>query len=106
MGDGGVGGTSLHRDEAVLWVDEASVVHVEGPLDLASAPGLRSVLHGMRSSAGPLRIDFSEVTFMDSSGLRVLIDINTMCPVHVLNPSRPVRLLFEMAAVTNVLHIE
>ncbi len=40
---------------------------------MASAPLLQAALDGVGALSGPLVLDFSGVTFMDSSGLQVLI---------------------------------
>jgi anti-sigma B factor antagonist len=50
------------------------VVHVEGEVDLSAAPRLEETLLGA-IEAGAVRIvlDFSQVIFIDSEGIRVLI---------------------------------
>lgn len=45
---------------------------VKGELDMATSDELGAVLKSARS--GPVHLDFTEVTFMDSSGLRALLD--------------------------------
>jgi anti-sigma B factor antagonist len=56
---------------SVVRADERTVVGVAGELDLASAgefaAGLRDALAG-----GPVVLDISELSFIDSSGLRAL----------------------------------
>lgn len=54
--------------------EERVVVAVSGDVDLYSAPGLRSAI--LAAAIGPscgLVIDLSQVTFMDSSALGVLV---------------------------------
>ena len=54
--------------------DGASVVHVVGEMDLASADLLESTLRTLtQRSHGRVVVDLSRVTFMDSAGLRVLV---------------------------------
>jgi|SRR5580704_8303447 anti-sigma B factor antagonist len=49
---------------------------VEGELDLSTVPALaRSVEDRQRESRKNLTLDLSAVTFMDSSGLRLLIEL-------------------------------
>ena len=50
-------------------VDEsATVVHVQGELDIGSADALRSALEAAEASVGAiLRLDASDVTFLDST---------------------------------------
>lgn len=53
-------------------VDDRTVIAVVGELDVATAPTLRSML----KRVGPdchVVLDFSDVDFMDSSGLNVLV---------------------------------
>jgi len=60
-------------------VDEAGdhvTVHVTGPLDLESAPALRSVALGLVRPDRGLAIDLTASAFVDSVGLSVLIAIH------------------------------
>jgi anti-sigma B factor antagonist len=55
---------------------EATVLSLEGELDIASAPALERAVEGVTSdgdSANRLVIDLAGVTFMDSTGLRALL---------------------------------
>jgi anti-sigma B factor antagonist len=54
--------------------DAESVVHVSGELDLSTAGHLRELLSGLiRAGTPQLVLDLSGVTFMDCTGLGVLI---------------------------------
>ena len=54
---------------------DAAVVAVEGELDLFTAPHLREEVRDAIKKDGPtLVLDLSELSFMDSSGLSVLIE--------------------------------
>ena len=58
----------------VAHVDEASVIRVEGELDIATAPALESaLLHALDSEAPSIVLDLERVSFIDSMGLRVLV---------------------------------
>jgi anti-sigma B factor antagonist len=50
-----------------------TVVSVAGEIDIATVPQLRPALEAAVSSGGPVTVDLSGVTFMDSTGLGVLI---------------------------------
>jgi anti-sigma B factor antagonist len=53
----------------------AAVLSVHGEVDLETAPRLQEVLlPAIEDGSGPLVIDLSEVAFMDSSGVHVLVD--------------------------------
>jgi anti-anti-sigma factor len=57
-------------DVAVTVTDGLVVASVRGELDMATAPVLRSVL---MAAGGPSTVDLAGVTFIDASGLRVLV---------------------------------
>jgi anti-sigma B factor antagonist len=48
-----------------------TAVHVTGEIDMATADRLDAALRGELASA-PVRLDLAAVTFMDSSGIRLL----------------------------------
>jgi anti-anti-sigma factor len=48
-----------------------TVVRVTGEIDLATAPRLEECL--LQLDGQPIAVDFSTVTFMDASGIRVLL---------------------------------
>jgi len=50
------------------------VVCLSGEIDMATAEALRASLEPWLRAGGPVVLDFSAVSFMDSTGLRVLID--------------------------------
>jgi anti-anti-sigma factor len=53
----------------------AAVLDVHGEIDLGTAPVLRdALLPVLEHHAGPVVVDLSEVTFMDSTGVHLLID--------------------------------
>jgi anti-anti-sigma factor len=54
-------------------VDSVRAVHLEGELDLASAPRLSEVLLDAASFGGPVVVDATGLSFMDSTGINVLL---------------------------------
>ena len=46
---------------------------LSGELDMESAPALRAAMASAVTIGGPITLDFSGVTFMDSTGLHVLL---------------------------------
>jgi anti-sigma B factor antagonist len=50
------------------------LILVTGALDIATAPQLAALLMRMHEHRHPVVLDLTEVAFMDSSGLKVLID--------------------------------
>jgi anti-sigma B factor antagonist len=54
---------------------DADVLTVCGEVDLATAPLLRETLQALiEDGSGPVVVDLSEVPFMDSSGVHVLVE--------------------------------
>jgi anti-anti-sigma factor len=56
-----------------------TIVHVSGDLDLASAPVLEEAIGAL---PGPPRlvVDLTECSFLDSSGMRVLVAVRRSAP--------------------------
>jgi anti-anti-sigma factor len=86
--------------------DRTALVTVTGDLDLASVPeieiGLEAFLH-----VEQVVFDLSAVTFMDSSGIAMLLrTTERVGSVAVRNPSLCVRLVIEATGLTEVLPIE
>jgi anti-anti-sigma factor len=83
---------------------------LEGELDMATAGGLTELLLAASGDDTPLVLDFSGVLFMDSSGLRALLEgagpPNGGGPVVVQDPSPQVRHLFEVTIPDGVPGLE
>lgn len=59
---------------AISWSDGEPTVHIRGELDFATAPALHEALEeALRGHAQSLVLDFHQVTFLDSEGLKVLL---------------------------------
>jgi len=72
---------------------------LQGELDMATAGGLQEVLHAAAFGEDPVVLDFSGVTFMDSSGLRALLQwagSDDCGPVVMKDPSPQVVRLMEI----------
>ena len=114
--------TSIAPDEALRQEDStpAMTVHrqlvghrtvlaVTGEVDIATAPELGSAVGAaLASAAQELWLDVSATTFMDSSGLHVLLDTNRRMRglrrrLAIVCPAGPVRRLFEIAGVADAL---
>jgi anti-sigma B factor antagonist len=68
----------LHVERGVT--DDA-VISVAGDVDLHSAPELRDQLAGLAADAAPrVVVDLSRATFLDSSGMRVLVGARRSMP--------------------------
>jgi anti-sigma B factor antagonist len=55
-------------------LDDSCMMRAAGEIDIATAPTLRAQLAAARAARLTTLLDLSAVTFMDSSGLHVLLD--------------------------------
>jgi anti-sigma B factor antagonist len=93
----------------VLHHGSHTVVRVEGELDLATAPQLRSRLGNLIADAdGPILLDLDGLTYVDSTGLCAVLTANSELRRHgrelrVIKASVPVRRLFELCGITDLI---
>jgi anti-sigma B factor antagonist len=101
-------------DGPPLDVDVAStpygaIVSIAGDLDLATVPRLRAELAAEPvAGAGAVVVDLAGVTFMDSTGLSALLDLERDLTARggrlaIACPEGAARLLFDVAGVTGQL---
>jgi anti-sigma B factor antagonist len=84
-------------------------VTVIGDVDALTAPRVEECLNECDSSS-EIHLDASEVTFLDSGGLRLLISQHNRFEASggrliIVAPSRPVARLLEITALIDLLHI-
>jgi anti-anti-sigma factor len=90
--------------------DDTVVLALRGELDLASADVVRARLDELRAAGEPALLDIEELYFMDSSGLRLVLDAaeasdKTGWPFSLTHGPEQVRRLFESTRVTERLPI-
>lgn len=90
--------------------DDTVVLAVHGDLDLATADQVGQRLTALAAERTPVLLDLDELAFMDSSGLRIVLqaaeDARSMSWRFALTPGSPqVRRLFESAGVADRLPI-
>ncbi|MDQ6778867.1 MAG: STAS domain-containing protein [Actinomycetota bacterium] len=56
--------------------DAGVTLKITGELDLSTGPVLAGSVEGLRHHLKGLTLDLSELTFMDSTGLRLLIELD------------------------------
>jgi anti-sigma B factor antagonist len=86
----------------VIHLDGDAVLMVTGDVDASTAPKLHEACLQLTSITDRLVLDLSSVTFMDSSGLRVLIQIHERegtSSMTVRNAPNQVRRLLEITAL-------
>jgi anti-sigma B factor antagonist len=93
----------------VTETDFGAVVAIAGEVDLATAPRVSSALASTRDfKADRVIVDLSGVTFMDSTGLGVLLTFDRELRARggrltIACPDGPARLLFEVTGVEETL---
>ena len=91
--------------------DDGPTVALAGELDLASAPVLREAAEPPIDEGRPIVIDLRELTFIDSTGLGVLVGALKLAraaggDVSLRNPSRSTHKILEIAGLTELFKVE
>jgi anti-anti-sigma factor len=84
---------------------------ISGEIDASTAPRLVEAVAQLPDSGGAVVVDVKDVTFIDSSGLRVLISLAERVrddgrTVELSNPSSSVLRLLEITGLTSMFGIE
>ena len=84
------------------------VIAVSGDLDISSVERLRSAVEDATAGGPPeLTFDMSDLRFMDSAGIAVLLGAASSVPtVRLRNPTKAVRRVIELTGLTQVLELE
>jgi anti-anti-sigma factor len=90
-------------DAAVIQDDEVLALKLTGELDLVSEPILQAAL--AQAGERPVRIELSELAFMDSTGLRMLLSAAREIPnLELHGPLQPaVQRLLELTQTLAIL---
>lgn len=96
----------LDDGELEIRVDDHTI-RVRGEIDAHTAPAIADVV---RSTDGDLDLDLAGVGFVDSSGLRVLIESHQLLEARgerltIVDPSPAVQRMFELSVVDEYLNI-
>jgi len=89
---------------------DASTLALEGEIDAHTAPDLAARYVELPAGDGDFVIDMSKVDFMDSSGLRVVIELHQRAEqasrrLVLRTPSQPVTRLIEVSGLSGHLHV-
>ena len=85
-------------------MSEPHVARLEGEIDLANAGEIEAEVLGSLGDAGALVVDLTDVTYFDSSGMRMLDGLAGACqsagiPLRVVAPDpSPARLILRIVA--------
>jgi anti-anti-sigma factor len=89
-------------------LEEARIVRATGELDLSNAETLGRELDAAREEARTTLLDLSGVTFIDSSGLHLLLEASRSSAANgwafsIVRPSEAVRRLISLSRTAEVL---
>ena len=98
------------------WVENsplASIVHVQGDVDLITAPEFRECMRSTASSNihnGNVMVDLSELEYIDGGGLRVLEEGRELCQQRgralvLVAPPPHIKRILEMVNLTDRLPV-
>ena len=88
------------------------VLRLQGELDMATAPGLaRAMDTALDAKPATLALDLSDLTFLDSTGIRVLITAcrragGQGCAFVLRSPCRPVLKALRLTGVDRLMAVE
>lgn len=84
----------------------APALKVSGQLDVSTEAHLREEIdHALAEQPSRIVLEVSELTFMDSSGLAVLLAAARRATVELRNPTDIIRRLIEIAGLGDTLHL-
>jgi anti-anti-sigma factor len=100
--------------EAMLEIDTSvdtagvPIISLSGDLDISNVKDLDGAVASLTADPPErLIIDTSDLRFMDSAGIAVLLRVAAQVPtVQIRNPSKAVRRVIEVTGLTGVLTIE
>jgi anti-sigma B factor antagonist len=89
-------------------LEEARLIRVTGELDLSTTPTLGRELHSARDQGVTAVLDLSEVTFIDSTGLQLLLEASGLSAANgwaffIARPSAAVQRLVEVSGTAGLL---
>jgi anti-anti-sigma factor len=91
-------------------LEDAIIVRATGEIDMSTIVVLRRELDAARAGAATVLLDLSGVTFMDSTGLHLLLEASRSSAVSdwgffVVRPSRAVRRLIEVSGTADLIMV-
>lgn len=85
-------------------------LRLEGEFDVANAPELAAAIEDLAPEDGPVDVEMSGVTFMDTAGLHALVrgaqSLDGAAPVVLVDPPSRVVRLMEIVGVVRMPEIE
>ena len=102
-----VGAAGMSSEITTVEVEGGVVVSPTGALDVAGSPALHTLLHRhLDDGATRIVLDLSQVDFIDSTALRVLVSVHKRMPAGgfaLVCPHARIRRIFDLTALDRVL---
>ena len=91
----------------VTWTYDGGcpVVHLAGEVDLATASDCFDAVKAGVNGGGGVVVDLTAVTFIDSTGLRGLLELQRVCQVRLVVPVGQARRLMTISGLDKVFEI-
>jgi len=90
--------------------DKALTVNINGRVDTTTAPQLEQALKAEFDNCNELVLDFAEVEYISSAGLRVLLSAQKVMGkkggMKLINVSSDIMEIFDVTGFTDILTIE
>ena len=91
-------------------LEDGRLIRAAGEVDLSTAAALRRELDAASMEADTVLLDLSDVTFIDSTGLHLLLDAShrsagTDWSFFIVRPSEAVRRLIELSGTAELLRL-
>lgn len=89
----------------------SAVITVNGKLSVATSPDLEKAIQGLPSSVTELDLDLTELDYISSAGLRVLVASEKLAQsrggrMRLLHPADEVKEVFDMTGLIDIFTIE
>src|SRR3954452_15292259 len=85
---------------------DACIVAPAGEIDLATIDALAAELQDARGEADVVYLDLREVSFMDSAGLRLVIETDRLCELVVVRGPIAVRRIFDLVGLAGRVRLD
>lgn len=88
----------------------AAILKISGALDTETAPELEALLESELAGVNDLTLDFEELEYVSSAGLRVIINaqkrMNAAGRMKIVHVNESIMEIFEITGFTTILTIE
>src|SRR5262245_57426937 len=100
-------GTTSARVTTATDASGAAIVSISGELDISNIDAIeRECAPVIDGPSDHVVFDLRDLTFMDSSGLAMLLRAARRTTVEVRNPSHTVRRVIDATGLTEILHLD